>query len=191
MAAARKPSAADNENDAADAIALLEADHRRVEALFGQFEKAHEADAKAALVLKICTELCIHATVEEELLYPACVDIEDEALIAEAYVEHDGAKVLISELMGSEPDDDFYDAKVKVLSELIKHHVKEEEEPSGLFAQARDADIDLNAIGRAITARKEELKAKFAGGNLPPPETRSYTGHELVQGVPVEGPVAG
>ena len=177
-----------SQNDA-DAIALLEADHRRVEGLFEQYEKADESDAKAALVLKICTELCIHATVEEELLYPACEDIDDGALIDEAYVEHDGAKVLISELMGSEPDDDFYDAKVKVLSELIKHHVKEEEAPGeGLFAQARDAEIDLRAIGKAITARKEELKAEFAGGNLPPPKTRSYTGHELEQGEPVEGP---
>jgi hemerythrin superfamily protein len=191
MPTAQKTQKTQKTQNDADAIALLEADHRRVEGLFEQFEKAEKSDAKAALVLKICTELSIHATVEEELLYPACDGIDDEALIDEAYVEHDGAKVLISELMGSEPDDDFYDAKVKVLSELIKHHVKEEEAPGeGLFAQARDAEIDLAAMGKAIAARKEELKAKFAGGNLPPPTTRSYIGHELEQGEPVEGPAA-
>jgi hemerythrin superfamily protein len=176
-----------DETEATDAIALLEADHRKVEKLFAEAQDEEDPTRKAELVLQICTELMIHSTVEEELLYPACSAIEDQALVDEAYVEHDGAKVLIAELIAAEPEDDFYDAKVKVLSELIKHHVKEEEEPKeGLFAQARAADLDLDAIGAAIAARKEELMAEFADGDLPPPETRSYSGHELVQGEPLE-----
>ena len=139
------------------------------------------------LVQQICTELIIHSMVEEEIFYPACKGkIEYEDALEEAYVEHDGAKVLIAELLESEPDSEFYDAKVTVLSELIKHHVKEEEKRSeGLLAQAREAGLDMRALGERIMARKEELKQEFAGGNLPPPHTRSYTGHKLVQDNPV------
>ena len=120
------------------AIALLKADHRKVEGLFSKFENAH-SDRKQALVQEICTELCIHATIEEEIFYPACKgEIEDDDLLEESYVEHDGAMVLIAVLLDSEPDAEFYDAKVTVLSEMIKHHVKEEEKRSeGLFAQAK------------------------------------------------------
>jgi hemerythrin superfamily protein len=170
-----------------DAIALLKEDHRKVEDLFEKAEKARDEDRKKMLVQQICTELMIHSMVEEEIFYPACKDkIEDEEVLDEAYVEHDGAKVLIAELLDSEPDAEFYDAKVKVLSELIKHHVKEEEKRSeGLFAQAREAGLDIEALGERIMARKEQLKQQFAGGNLPPPHTRSYSGHKLVQDNPV------
>ena len=170
-----------------DAIALLKADHRKVEGLFEEFESAGDA-RKPALVKEICTELMVHSMIEEEFFYPACAETEvEEDLLDEAYVEHDGAKVLIAELAAGSPADDFYDAKVKVLSEMIKHHVKEEEQPGeGLFAQARDAEIDLVALGEKMMARKEELMAQFADGKLPPPETRSFTGHELVQGEPLE-----
>ncbi|TAJ28825.1 MAG: hemerythrin domain-containing protein [Reyranella sp.] len=172
-----------------DAIALLKADHRKVEELFEKFEKARGGERKQALVKEICTELSIHATIEEEILYPACKGkIEEEELLDEAYVEHDGAKVLIAELAGASPDDEFYDAKVKVLSELIKHHVKEEERPAeGIFAQAREAEIDLDAMGDRLKVRKEQLMKEFEGGDkLPPPETRSYHGHKLVQSKPIE-----
>ena len=167
-----------------DAVALLKADHRKVEELFRKFE---EGDAKGseALVLEICTELSIHAMLEEEILYPACEsDIGEADLVSEAYVEHDGAKVLIAELMDSEADNRFFDAKVAVLSEMIKHHVAEEEKT--LFPQAQKAGLDLAALGEKMMARKEELVAKFAGGNLQPPETRSFTGHKLVQAAPLE-----
>ena len=169
-----------------DAIALLKADHRAVEDLFAKFEKAR-SDRKPALVLEICTELCIHTIIEEEIFYPACKDaIEDENLLDEAYVEHDGAKVLIAELLQGGPEDEFYDAKVMVLSEMIKHHVKEEEMRSeGLFAEAKDAGLDVETLGEQLMARKQELKSKFAGGNLPPPHTRSFSGHKLVQDNPV------
>ncbi|WP_421998878.1 hemerythrin domain-containing protein [Reyranella sp.] len=173
-----------------DAIALLKADHRKVEELFEKFEKAR-SDRKAALVKQICTELSVHSTIEEEIFYPACKGkIEDEDLLDEGYVEHDGAKVLIAELMDSKADGEFYDAKVKVLSEMIKHHVKEEERRSeGLFAQARDAGLDVDDLGERLMARKEELMAQFER-RLPPPQTRSFTGHKLVQGEPLDAPAA-
>jgi hypothetical protein len=173
--------------DKPDAIALLKEDHRKVEGLFEKFEKSRDADRKQALAQEICTELVIHSMVEEEIFYPACKDkIEDDDLLDEAYVEHDGAKVLIAEILDSEPDAEFYDAKVTVLSELIKHHVKEEEKRSeGLFAEARDAGLDIEALGERIAARKEQLKKQFAGGNLPPPHTRSFSGHKLVQDKPM------
>ena len=99
-----------------DAVALLKADHRKVEVLFEKFESAKGGSAKQKLVEQICTELTVHATIGEEIFYPACKgQIEDEDLLDEAYVEHDGAKVLIAELTAGKPDDEFYDAKVKVL----------------------------------------------------------------------------
>lgn len=174
-----------------NAVALLKADHRKVEELFEAFEKARTEDRKKALVEQICTELMVHATIEEEVFYPACKGkIEDEDLLDEAYVEHDGAKVLIAELLQGSPSHEFYDAKVKVLSEMIKHHVKEEEMRSeGLFAEARDAGVDLDDLGERLKTRKAQLLAKFKeAGKLPPPQTRSFTGHKLSQSEPVVAP---
>ncbi len=171
----------------ADAIALLKADHRHVEDLFEKAEKAH-GDRKQALVREICTELAIHTMIEEEIFYPSCKgQIEDEHVLDEAYVEHDGAKVLIAELLQSDPDAEFFDAKVKVLSEMIKHHVKEEEKRAeGLFAQARKAGLDVDQLGEMLMARKQALmKAVEEGRDLPAPHTRSYTGHKLIQDAPV------
>jgi hypothetical protein len=169
-----------------DAIALLKADHREVEALFDKFERARDGERKKSLARQICTELTIHAMIEEEIFYPACQgQIEDEDVLDEAYVEHDGAKVLISEIM-SNMNAKYFEAKVTVLSELIKHHVKEEEKRSeGLFAQARDAGLDIEALGDRLKTRKKELKEQFADGRLPPAHTRSYTGHNLVQDKPL------
>jgi hypothetical protein len=175
-----------------DAIALLKADHRKVEKLFERFEKARDQERKLALVREICTELSIHAKIEEEIFYPSCKGkIEDNSTLNEAYVEHDGAKVLIAELAQGSPKDEFYEAKVTVLSELIKHHVKEEERRAeGLFAQARDAGLDVEALGERLMSRKEELLEKFRNSaTLPPPETRSYTGHKLVEGHPARAPL--
>jgi hypothetical protein len=172
-----------------DAVALLKEDHRKVDKLFEQFEKAHEADRKEKLVKQICTELSIHTMIEEEIFYPACSgQVKDEDVVEESYVEHDGAKVLIAELIKSSPDGEFYDAKVSVLSELIRHHVKEEEKRGeGLFAEAKAAGLDMEALGERLMQRKQELMAEFGeGDNLPAPETRSFTGHELQQGKPVE-----
>lgn len=151
-----------------DAIALLKADHRKVEDLFEKYEKAKNASAKQKLCHEICTELKVHASIEEEIFYPALRGkIEDDSL-DEAYVEHDGAKVLINDLESSSPDADFYDAKVKVLSEEIKHHVKEEEMPKeGMFAQARATDVDLVALGDRMAARKKALMLQAKSEGLP------------------------
>ncbi|MET1025757.1 MAG: hemerythrin domain-containing protein [Dongiaceae bacterium] len=170
-----------------DAVALLKADHRKVEDLFAKFESAKGAAKKQALVQQICTELSAHTMIEEEIFYPACTGEIEEDMVQEAYVEHDGAKVLIAELVASEPDEEFYSAKVKVLSEMIKHHVHEEEQRSeGMFAQARAAGLDLNGLGDRMAARKKELLADFKKNGLPTPETRSFSGHDLTQGKPVE-----
>jgi hypothetical protein len=169
-----------------DAIALLKADHRKVEELFEKFENAKGAAAKRKLVEQICTELSVHATIEEEIFYPACNGEVEEDLLNEAYVEHDGAKVMIAELLGSDPSHEFYDAKVKVLAEEIKHHVKEEEKPGeGIFAQARKAEMDMNELAARLAARKEELLAQIKAKGIPAPTTRSFTGHEMSQGQPL------
>jgi hypothetical protein len=172
-----------------DAVALLKADHRKVEELFEKFEKAKGSDRKQALAKKICTELVVHTLIEEEIFYPACAEaIDDEELLGEAYVEHDGAKVLIAELIEGEPAQEFYDAKVKVLSEMIEHHVEEEEKRGeGLFAKAKAAGLDMDELGARMAARKKALMAEIERDGLPAPETRSFTGHRLEQGEPVGG----
>lgn len=157
-----------------DAIALLKADHRKVEALFEKFETASGTTAKRKLAQQICTELKIHTMIEEEIFYPAFRGKIDDDLLDEAYVEHDGAKVLVNDIAAGEPDDDFYDAKVMVLSEEIKHHVHEEEmRGEGMFAQCRDTDVDLVALRDAMMARKEELMAQAEARGLPPAEPRA------------------
>jgi hypothetical protein len=155
-----------------DATKLLEQDHRKVEDLFEQFEKASGDGRKEKLAREICTELKIHSMIEEEIFYPALRGKIDEDLLNEAYVEHDGAKVLINEIEAAEPDDEFYDAKVKVLSEEIEHHVKEEEkERDNMFQQARATDLDLVALGEQMAARKAELTEQAKSQGLPPAQT--------------------
>ena len=130
-------------------------------------------------------ELSVHTTIEEELFYPAIKDTVEEEIYDEAYVEHDGAKALIAEILAGTPDDDFYDAKVKVLSEMIKHHVKEEEQRGGMFAQAKDdGDVDLVALGAAMAARKKELAGKMKIAGVPTPATRSMKGAALHRAAP-------
>jgi hemerythrin superfamily protein len=156
-----------------DAIALLKADHRKVEELFEQFENTKADSRKQKLALQICNELKIHTAIEEEIFYPAFKGkIEDDTL-NEAYVEHDGAKVLINDIMAGSPDDEYYDAKVTVLSEEVKHHVKEEESgKESMFAQCRKTDVDLVGLRDRMLARKEELAAQAKGEGLPPAELR-------------------
>lgn len=167
----------------ADAIALLKEDHRKVEELFETFERARGDERKADLVRQICLELEIHTIIEEEIFYPACKGkIKDTDLLDEGYVEHDGAKVLIAELLDAPSSDEFYDAKVSVLSEMIKHHVKEEEQRDGMFAQAKRNGADLVALGQSMAARKQELTAAFKRSGLPAPETKVMKGAELRHG---------
>ena len=154
-----------------DATRMLTEDHRRVEELFEKFEKASGDGRKEQLARQICTELKIHAMLEEEIFYPALRGKISDDDLDEAMVEHDGAKVLINEIEAGGPDDDFYDAKVKVLQEQIEHHVKEEERQQGnIFQQARATDVDLEALGERMAARKEELMAQAESGGLGPAE---------------------
>ena len=152
-----------------DAVAMLKADHRKVEELFEKFEGATAAGQKQRLAEQICMELKIHTILEEEIFYPACEGKIEEDLLSEAYVEHDSAKVLIGQIEESEPNAEFYDAKVKVLSEEIEHHVEEEEKRmEGMFAQARKAGLDMDALGEQMAARKEELLASYKAGEALP-----------------------
>jgi hypothetical protein len=176
MAKSRKSKA---KNGNGTAIDMLKADHRKVERLFKRYEKSKSRDAKARLARDICLELSVHTSLEEELFYPTVADAVDEETRDEAYVEHDGAKNLIAELLKGSPGDDFYDAKVTVLSELIKHHVKEEEQPGGMFSQARRNDIDFDELARRMKALKAELLAKMKHDGVPLPVTRSMKGVEL------------
>src|ERR1700742_3073413 len=163
-----------------DAVALLKADHRKVEDLFAKFEAAKGDGKKKALAEQICMELTIHTKIEEDVFYPACEGKVEEDLLKEAYVEHDGAKVLIAEIEAGGPDDSFYDAKVKVLSEEIAHHVTEEEKRvEGMFAQARKAGLDMDALGARIAAEKEQLLARYKRGDPPRPDAPTLGGTAL------------
>lgn len=159
-----------------DAIALLKADHRTVEDLFEQFEAATGKAGKQRLAEQICLELTVHTRIEEEIFYPACKGAVEDDVLDEAYVEHDGAKALIAEIEASGPGDDYYDAKVSVLSEQIAHHVHEEEQRmEGMFSQARKAGLDMDALGDRLRARKEELIATYKSSGVPKPETTTFT----------------
>jgi len=129
-----------------DAIALLKADHRQVEEWFSQFEKAAQS-RKQQLARQICDALTVHTTIEEEIFYPAFLAATED-------------KQLIAQIQRMSAGDDYFDAKVTVLSEMIKHHVKEEEQPGGMFAEAKKSDMDLQALGEELMARKKELQAQ-------------------------------
>jgi hypothetical protein len=165
-----------------DAVALLKADHRKVEELFEQFENAKGDGRKKKLAEQICMELVVHTKIEEDIFYPACEGKVEEDLLKEAYVEHDGAKVLIAEIEAGGPDDEFYEAKVKVLSEMIEHHVEEEEKRvEGMFSQARKAGLDMDELGERMAAEKAQLMAEYKSSGVPTPETSSLSGTTLAQ----------
>ena len=158
-----------------DAVAMLKADHRKVEEIFEKFEKATSPAKKQALANQACLELKVHTTIEEEIFYPACRGQIEDDLLNEAYVEHDGAKLLINEIEAGSPDDDFYDAKVKVLSEEIEHHVEEEEKRiEGMFSQARAAGLDMDRLADQMRARKKTAMEEFQAGK--PAEVRVMSG---------------
>jgi hemerythrin superfamily protein len=144
------------------AIALLKADHREVEALLEQYEGASDADEKQDLAQQICTALSVHAQVEEEIFYPAAreaLDEDDLELVNEADVEHESIKQLVAEVEDSTPDDEHFDARVKVIGEYVRHHVKEEE--NELFPKLKDSDLDRRALGTQMAERKAELMAEL------------------------------
>jgi hemerythrin superfamily protein len=145
-----------------DALALLRADHQMVQGLFDQFEKTRSEDRKSAIAEQICNELTIHAQIEEEIFYPAAREAIREAdLIDEATVEHASAKDLIAQIESGGPGGELFDAKVKVLGEYIKHHVKEEQ--NELFPQIRKTKLDLKELGERLQARKMELMESGEG----------------------------
>lgn len=143
---------------APDAVALLKADHRTVEELFEKFENAKRPDQKAKIALDICTELTIHATIEEKDFYPAAQEVlkDDKDLVDEAHVEHASLKWLIAQIEQEAPDSELFDAKVTVLKEYVAHHVKEEEKE--MFPKLKKTELDLKALGAQLAASKAELK---------------------------------
>ena len=163
------------ESKSQDAIALLKQDHRTVEDLFSNFEKASGEGRKQQLAERICLELSVHAAIEEEIFYPACEGKVEDDLLKESYVEHDAAKLLIAEISaGRGEGDEFFDAKVKVLQEEIEHHVEEEEKRlEGLFSQARKAGLDMDALGQQLAARKAELTETYKATGIPKPDLKT------------------
>jgi len=145
-----------------DATALLRADHKEVSTLFEEYEKTKSVKKKKTIVAEVCKALTVHAQIEEEIFYPAFkAALKDKELIPEATVEHQTLKDLIAQIEGIEPDGEIYDAKVKVLSEYVKHHVKEEQDE--IFPKAKASPkLDLVKLGAQLLQRKEELLAEIA-----------------------------
>jgi hypothetical protein len=157
-----------------DAITLLKDGHRAVEKLFKEFESAKGDGRKEKLAHQISLDLSVHFHLEEQIFYPACEGRVKEDQLKEGYVEHDAAKLLVAEIEGKEgADDDFFDTKVHVLSEEIAHHIEEEEKPGGIFAEARKSDMDMDAIGEKLAARKKELTGRYKAEGLPEPKLRT------------------
>ena len=146
-----------------DAISILKADHDKVKKMFKQFKQLHENEEQeqaAELAAEICQELKVHAEVEEEIFYPAVRDaIEEQNLVDEAEVEHASAKDLVEQIEAMGPGDALYDAKVKVLGEYVKHHIREEEDE--LFPAVELSELDLQDLGTDLQERKKELEEEL------------------------------
>jgi hemerythrin superfamily protein len=159
--AAKKTTANKARPKPQDAIAMLRADHAKVSGLFAEFEQTRSSTKKMALVGTICTELSVHAQVEEEVFYPAVkAALKVKSLIPEAVVEQATMKALIGQIEGVAPDGEMYDARVKVLAEYVKHHVKEEH--TEMFPRAKATRLDMAALGAQMAQRKAELMASKA-----------------------------
>ncbi|MFL6710375.1 MAG: hemerythrin domain-containing protein [Massilia sp.] len=143
-----------------DAIELLLQDHEEVKAMFEKYEALSDRSiaSKRRLALEICLALTKHTVIEEEIFYPAVREAnrQNEDIVDEAIVEHASAKDLIAQIIGMEPTEDLYDAKIKVLSEQIEHHVGEEE--NEMFPKARNGKLDLESLGQEMMARKAEVQ---------------------------------
>jgi len=155
---------ASNKTAGIDAVELLKKQHREVEDLFEQFDKLGDSakDKKKKLADQICNALTMHTMIEEEIFYPATraaggEEEETEDMVDEAVVEHASAKDLIAQIQDMSPDDDLYDAKVKVLSEMIDHHVEEEEKE--MFPKTRKLKLDMQILGEEMKARQLEIEA--------------------------------
>lgn len=156
MTSTQKKTSSTISTKSQEATALLRADHKLVATLFDEFERAGSRTKKKALVAQICQELTVHAQIEEEIFYPQVQDaLRDHELVPEAIVEHQTLKNLIAQIEEAEPDEELYDARVKVLSEYVKHHVKEEQ--NEIFPKVKKSKLDLKEIGDQLIQRKEEL----------------------------------
>ena len=141
-----------------EATAMLRADHKKVSGLFEQYEAARATSRKQAIVAQICKELKVHTQIEEEIFYPAVkAALKDHELVPEANVEHASVKDLIAQVEGKVPDGEMFDAKIKVMSEFVKHHVKEEQ--NEMFPRARKTKLDMKQLGAAMAERKQQLLA--------------------------------
>lgn len=159
MATAAKKTETTKTPKAQEATKFLRADHKLVSDLFDEYEKTTSNKKKKELVAQICTELTVHAQIEEEIFYPAVKQaLKDKELIPEATVEHDTLKMLIAEVEGKEPDGEMFDAHIKVMSEYVKHHVKEEQ--TEIFPKAKSTKLDMVELGAQLMERKEELLAQ-------------------------------
>jgi hemerythrin superfamily protein len=145
------------------AVKLLKQDHRQVESWFDEYEQLNNDREKLAIFGQIALALKVHTRIEEEIFYPESRGEVEDDLLDEAWVEHDSAKKMIAEIEAMQPADEMYDAKVKVLGEYIKHHVREEEQPGGIFAQAKRGHENLEEMGKRLEARKQELMAEMGG----------------------------
>lgn len=144
-----------------DAVTLLKADHQQVKQWLAQFSKAREPARQQMLARNICQALRLHTNIEEEIFYPAFLEAtHNKDIHHEAEVEHRAAEGLILEIEQSSPSDDFFRARVNVLGEMVKHHIREEEKPGGMFARARQARMDLKALGKQLAERKSELESE-------------------------------
>ena len=173
--AARSQTPRAGREAAMSALDLLEQDHREVEDYFDEYEELEDYKAKAELSQKICLALKVHTQIEEDIFYPEAREAtEDDDLLDEATVEHAGAKQLIAQIESMEVGDDLYDAKVKVLGEQVRHHVKEEEEE--LFPEVKSAKMYLDGLCKKMAARKSELMSKLsrdaAGGKAAASRTK-------------------
>lgn len=148
-------------NGSIDAVELLTQQHREVKEMFDRFENMTDRAkvSKKKLADEICNALIMHTTIEEEIFYPATREASEETedMVDEAVVEHASAKDLIAQIMEMDPGDDLYDAKVKVLGELVEHHVKEEEEE--MFPKTKELKLDMQALGQEMKSRQQEIEA--------------------------------
>lgn len=152
-----------------DAIALLKDQHRQVEDLFDQYQKEKGEGRREKLARQICVQLKIHTMIEEEIFYPAFEGKIEDDILDEARVEHDAAKLLVNDIDAGSPGDEFFDAKVTVLCEEIRHHVHEEEmRGEGMFAHCRKTGVDLIDLRDRMLERTRELQQMAKSQGLPP-----------------------
>jgi hypothetical protein len=154
----------EKETKTPDAVALLKADHRQIKEWFAKFEDVNSSKVKQKLATDICNALKVHTQIEEEIFYPAFLNAtKDKDMHHQAEVEHSCAKTLIAEIEDSVITDEYFDSKMHVLAEMIKHHVKEEEQADGMFTEAENSDLDLSSLGAQLFKRKQELTAEVEG----------------------------